>query len=233
MTICFRKSAGLLILACLTGATLQLSGATIYDNSVNDLNLRFNPGTFQVGNEITLAGSERILTNFSFEFWGTNTASPGNVTFAGSVMAEVRFYLNDGTNFNGYATPGTMFYDSGLFAVTTPTARSTFNFTAPSDFGGGLLIPASTITWTVQFSGMGGTDSVGLDLYSPPVVGSNFSDYWENQGNGWALKTNSLSSSMSFASRFEATVPEPSALALSLLGGFGLFIAAGRLRRKR
>jgi hypothetical protein len=227
-----RKSAGLVFLALFAGATQQLSAAVIYDNSANDLSLRFNPGTYQVGNEINLAGTERSLTNFSFEFWGTNTASPGNITFAGSVKAEVRFYLNNGPTFNGYATPGTMFYDSGLFAVSTPTARSTFVFNS-SDFGGGLFIPGNSLTWTVTFSGMGATDSVGLDLYSPSTVGSDFSDYWENQGSGWALRTNSLSSSMTFGSHFEAAVPEPSSITLSILGGVGLFVALRRMRRKQ
>jgi hypothetical protein len=214
------------------GATQQLSAATIYDNSVNDRLLRFNPGTFEVGNEINFAGTERSLTNFSFEFWGTNTASPANISFAGSVRAEVRFYLNDGAPFNSYATPGTMFYDSGLVLIGGPTARSTLVFDI-SDFGGGLFLPGNTITWTVQFSGMGGTDSVGLDLYSPAVVGTDFSDYWENQGSGWALRTNSLSSSMEFGTRFEATVPEPSSITLSILGGVGLFVAVGRMRRRQ
>jgi len=231
-----RKSASLAGLVLLVSASQQLFGATIYDNSTSDLNTRFNPGTFQVGNEINFVGSERHITNFSFEFWGTNTASPGNTTFAGSVFAEVRFYLNNGTNFNGYATPGTMFYDSGLFAVTTPTDRSTFVFSGASDFlGGGVFIPgsATNFTWTVQFSGMGGTDSVGLDLYGPPAIGSNFSDYWENQGSGWALKTNALSSTMSFGARLQADVPEPSSITISILGGVGLFLALGRLRRKQ
>ena len=110
-----RKSAGLVLLALFAGSTPQLS-AVIYDNSVHDLTNRFNPGTFQVGNEINLAGTERQLTAFSFEYRGTNTAD--NLSFAGSVKAEVRFYLNDGAPYHGYATPGTMFYDSGLFAIT-------------------------------------------------------------------------------------------------------------------
>jgi hypothetical protein len=230
-----RKSAGLVFLALFAGATPQLSAAVIYDNSVHDLTNRFNPGTFQVGNEINLAGTERQLTAFSFEYWGTNTALPDNSTFAGSVKAEVRFYLNDGAPYHGYATPGTMFYDSGLFAIGGPTARSTLNFNS-SDFASGWLtpgtgvIPGDSITWTVTFSGMGVTDSVGLDLYGPATVGSNFDDYWINSA-GWQLQTNSLGSE--FATRFQAVVPEPSSITLSILGGIGLFVALGRMRRKQ
>src|SRR5712691_8015962 len=115
MTKQSRASLGCLVTATISFLCLTAGAATIYDNSVNDLFTRFNPGTSQVGDEIGLAGTERFLTNFSFEFWGTNTASPGNVTFAGSVSARVSFYLNDGPLFNGYPTPGTMFFDSGLF----------------------------------------------------------------------------------------------------------------------
>jgi hypothetical protein len=109
-----------------------------------------------------------------------------------------------------------MFYDSGLFAVSSPTARNTFVFTAGSDFPtGGLFIPGNEMTWSVQFSGMGANDEVGVDIYSPPVVGGNYPDYWQNSGSGWSLMTNSVA--MNFASYMEA-VPEPSGVALTFLG---------------
>src|SRR5436190_7829196 len=98
----------------LAGAALLLaisaSADPIYRNSTNDLVIRFDPGTYQVGDEILFTNSPMptYITNFSFEYWGTNTLSPSE--FAGSVQAEVRFYLNNGPLFNGYATPGTMFY---------------------------------------------------------------------------------------------------------------------------
>lgn len=211
---------------------LMAQPVTIFDNSAlgSDLHLRFDPGTLQVGDEINLAGTERNLTYFSFEYWGTASG----LSFAGPVQAEVRFYQNTGpTTFNGYFTPdATPFYDSLLFSVPSPTARSTFIFTAGSDFPiGGLNLASSDITWTVQFSGMGAGDAVGVDLYSPPVVGSevgSFGDYWQYNG-GWSLLTNSLGP-MDFGAFMQAT-PEPSSLALSILGGVGLLIAMRRFRR--
>ena len=99
----------------------------------------------------------------------------------------------DGPLFNGYSTPGTSFYDSGLFSVGSPTPRSTFVFTAGSDFAaGGLYVPSSDITWSVQFTGLGTGDDLGVDIYSPPTVGSDFPDWWENTGSGWTLNTNNL-----------------------------------------
>jgi hypothetical protein len=211
-----------------------LRAATIFDNSLNDLSVRFNPGTKEVGDEIILAGTERYLTGFSFEYWGTNTANP--TTFAGAVQAQVKFYRNNGTPFNGYPTPDNAFYDSGLFSLDSlTTARRTEVFTV-ADFPGGvpLFIPTSHMTWSVQFSGMGGTDTVGVDIYSPPTVGSDYPDYWQNNGTtfspSWVLLTNTVP--MDFAARFTAIIPEPSAVTLSIMGGLGLLTLARRLRRK-
>jgi hypothetical protein len=221
------------------GLTLPLlAQTTIYNNSTNDLTLAFNPGTSEIGNEIILGGTERYLTDFSFEYWGLSS-NPSS--FAGHITAEVRFYLNNGLPFNGYATPSsTPFYDS-TFAVPAPTARGTFVFSA-ADFlafnpssGGGLFLPASDFTWTVQFQGMGLGDSVGTDLYGPPTVGANFGDFWQKIGTSWFLMNNSQSPPYaSFAADMMAVavIPEPSTLALSVLGGLGLLILGRRLGRK-
>jgi hypothetical protein len=185
-----------------------LSATDIYSNTNNDSLVRLDPGILEVGDEIILkAGStERYLTNFSFEFWGTNTANP--YAFSQLVEASVRFYLNDGLPFNGYPTPGTQFYDSGWFHID-PTERSTMNF-GFSDFCTGLYLPVvSNMTWSVQFRGMGPTDSAGVDIYSPPGTGQSYPDYWKNDG-GWRLVTNTLplmttNLPMDFAARMQAS----------------------------
>jgi hypothetical protein len=213
---------------------LSLTAATIFDNSVHDLSTRLNPGTTEVGDEILLAGSERYLTNFSFEYWGTNTAAAGNTPFSGSVEARVRFYENNGLLFNGYSAPGTSFYDSGWFSIGSPTARNTFEFRPGADGipTAGLFVPVSDMTWSVQFRGLGATDQAGVDLYSPSTVGQDFPDYWQFSGGSWELMTNSVS--MDFGALFEASltgVPEPSTLALLGLGGLTLLAAVRRTRR--
>ena len=178
-----------------------LADSWIYDNSVNDLVTRFNPGTLEVGDQIWLDGTERYLTYFDFEYWGVNTTHPAS--FSGPVEARVRFYENDGPLFNGYAAPGTIFYDSGWFGIPGPTPRSTLFFTAESDFpSDGLFIPADEMTWSVEFRGMGAGDSVGVDLYSPPVIGGSYPDYWEKDGS-WTLLTNSVP--MDFGARMFAS----------------------------
>lgn len=165
----------------------------VYDNSVNDLLTRFDPGTNEVGNEIILADAARYLTEFSFEFWSTNES--GASTLAGTnVTVRLRFYANDGTNFNGYATPDTLLYDSGEFWLgpgTTPRSVLVYN---ELDFGVYAVYPLVTalptnFTWTVQFSGLGETDRVGVDLFSPAVNGQSYGDYWwRTNGGGWELR---------------------------------------------
>src|ERR1035438_2771528 len=117
------------------GIGAPLRATIIFNNSVHDETNRFDPGTTEVGDEIILQGPERYLTNFSFEFWGTNSisSSSNSTSFNGSVSARVRFYQNNGPLFNGYRTPGTNFYDSDWFPIPHPTPRSTENFSIRSE----------------------------------------------------------------------------------------------------
>lgn len=183
---------------------LPLRATTIFDNTINDLTSTFEPGTLEVGDEIILTNyPARYLTNFSFEFWGTNDANP--FAFSATVQARVRFYQNNGAVFNGYTAPGTNFYDSGWFTIN-PTPRSTMIFSG-ADFCTGLYMPVvSNMTWSVQFQGMGWTDHVGVDLYSPPGVGQDYPDYWENDGGAWNLKSNSTGAGkVDFAAKMQAS----------------------------
>jgi hypothetical protein len=193
---------------------------TVFDNSVNDIRTRFNPGTYEVGDQIVLAGHARYLTNFSFEYWGTNTAAADNPLFSGLVQARVRFYKNDGPPFNDYASPGTCLWSSPWFAIF-PTARNVLVFHAGLDFpASGIYLPSSEMTWTIQFQGMGATDIAGIDFYSPAVSGADYPDYWQrSSGMGdWTLMTNSVPTD--FAARMEATlVPEPAIPFVALVRG--------------
>ena len=213
-----------------------LQGEVIYDNSKNDLLARYSPGEVEIGDEILLDGTARFLTYFSFEWWGTS--DDPNI-FAGEVEARVRFYKNNGPDYHSpagdFPTPGEVFYDSGWFGEFGPTPRATFIFTPGMDFPlGGLWIPVNRMTWSVQFRGMGLGDALGVDIYCPPVVGANPNDYWENDPvRGWRLLINPYApnNQMNFAAYMEA-VPEPSGMALLLLGGLGLMAQARRQRRK-
>ena len=209
--LCRKVTLGLAATALVVG--FNTSAVTIYDNSVNDLATRFDPGLLEIGDEIILANSERYLTSFAFEYWALNNGTEIGTLDIG---VRVRFYLNDGPEFNGYATPGTTFFDTDWLDsfITTPTNRATLNFDQ-SDFAAGwlggpasLMPVTSNFTWSVQFRNMDVDDTVGVDLFNPPIVGQAINDYWEYNGTSWSLMTNTVP--MNFAARFDAVVPEPS-----------------------
>lgn len=207
-TLCFSAIAAALTFVHAAKADI------VYQNTTGDLSTIFNPDTLEVGDEIILAGGGRSLTNFTFQY----TLSGGSAT------AQLRFYNNDGTPFNGYNTPETMFFDSGTFSIGSGTHTLIFD----ADFGAGLLLPDS-FTWSVQFSNVGVGETAGLDLFNPPTVGNNYNDYWENDGGVWTLKETTNGVPINFGAQVEV-VPEPSTMALGLLG---CAMGWGFLRRNR
>jgi subtilisin-like proprotein convertase family protein len=144
--------------------------AFVYDNLTNTLGLILDPGLAEVGNQVTLTGTERYPTRFSLEYWGTNVSQP---SFAGAVTARVRFYDNDGPTVSpGRASPGTILYDSGPISIAATKTGSlvldNFQLNAATPLQG--ILPES-FTWTVRFEGLGNQDAAGLTLYGPPVEG--------------------------------------------------------------
>ncbi|MCX6896589.1 MAG: hypothetical protein NTZ16_14065 [Verrucomicrobia bacterium] len=187
--------AALLFAACSATATV------VYDNASNDLGVNFNPGTNEIGDEVVLAGTDRYVTNFIFQYYATN--------LVGNEEIRVRFYKNDGPpSSSGPLTPGTVFYDSGFFNIgafgSTPRATLVFDRTTLQQYNGNDILAPDSFTWSVQFKNMGAGGSFGETLYNPPTVGQNYNDYWDNTGIEWQLKTN-LSTAISFAARIEAT----------------------------
>lgn len=202
------------------GALQHPTHATVvYQNTTGDLNLFLGAGLFEVGDEIILGPGGSSVTNFTFQY--SLTALSGNE------QARVRFYKNDGALFNGFATPGSVVFDSGNFNIAAfGTGAHTLRF--DTDFGSGLLVP-NDFTWSVQFAGIETNESAGPALFNPVTVGGNYNDYWDKGTNGWELKQ-WQGNPMNFAARFEA-VPEPSTLALGLIGGAAALILSRRNKR--
>jgi len=189
---------GALLLFLAAGVCQQSRADLVYDNSSTDLAVRFNPGTNEVGDEIVLTttNSSRYVTNFIFEYYGTG--------FSGNEQARLRFYRNDGTNSpSGPPVPNTVIYDSGFFPIG-PTPRATLIFTRENSQLN-VFVPDS-FTWSVQFAGIDPEESVGMgvDLYSPPTVGSSYDDYWDCDASGWHLRNHPVYP-MNFAARVQAS----------------------------
>ena len=209
------RAASLLIAASALFLAHAAQAEIVYQNATGDLATILNPGTFEVGDEIILAGSGRAITNFTFQY----TAS---FSGPGTRQAQLRFYNNNGLVTNGFNAPGTMFFNSGLFPIGGGT--NTLIFEAGNDFPAGGQLAPDHFTWSVQFSGLTGGDTAGPNLFNPVTVGTNYNDYWDYNGSAWTLRQSTNGVPINFAARIEA-VPEPSIIALGVLGcvlGWGL-----------
>jgi hypothetical protein len=199
----------------------------VYDNTSNDLVTRFDPGLFEVGDQVILGGADRSITNFTLEYYGTSAFPP---LFGGNVEVKVAFYANDGDVFNGYASPNTLLWESTWFPLLSATPRNNLVYSAGVDMPAEGVSVSDSFTWSIQFRGLGAGDSAGVDIFSPPTIGQNYPDYWQKSDTGWALLTNTVP--MDFAARMEAaTIPEPTTLTLTVLGGFGLLFLSRRFRK--
>jgi MYXO-CTERM domain-containing protein len=216
-------------------------GDTLYQNTANPagqvMNLNNNQ---QVGEQIWLGPTvPEYLTNFSFQYY-----SPVSV-YSGNVQMDVRLYANDGTPFNGYATPSSILFDSGNFALPTTwsvagTNSATVVFqlsdllsgTIPLDQN--LSLPTN-FTFSVTVSGLSGSDEVGLPIFGQtPQVGWNAGDYWYDVSGNWQLLTNSAGP-IAFGSQFlgqTTPTPEPTVLCLGALGAAALMVIARRRQRR-
>lgn len=129
---------------------------TIYDNTTGSPTVGVSaPEGFQFGDQITLAGTDRIVTEFDFI---VARADP-DPTGAGP-LGWVRFFANDGAG----GDPGTLLYDSGLITFILGTNAVT---------GLSVAVP-DTFTWTISIAQRFFYDPiVGLQMFDPPSIGSS------------------------------------------------------------
>jgi len=201
----------------------------------------YNDSTIDTGNSLTLLngvtlGDEILMgpaspsysvTAFSFEVY-----SP-DATFSGDVQMDVSLLPNTGTTYNGYPTPNiaTPLYNSGFFTLPTPL---TFNDSDVGTVNFDLSLSPVTVpqdfTMAVEVTGLAGGDSVGIELFDPATTGSNYGDYWLNNGS-WELLNGS--SPTAFGAQVDGTAtPEPSPLSLSAVSA-ALLLGLNWLRRRR
>jgi hypothetical protein len=200
----------LAVLVSMAALTVTIQAASIaYDNSTTSLGV-FYGTTNEFGDQIKLAGNplERNITTFKFEYYLAHGAS-------GDERGILRLYDNTGQQ----GSPGTLLFQSDLFSL-----RPGYN-TMVGD-GLNIFAPSDNITWTVEFSGVTGNEIVGLTFYDPPTVGSSFDDFWEKTGDTWVLKRFSadVDGTISNFGAQVTAVPEPSTIALGLLGAAALLL---------
>ncbi|MBN06834.1 MAG: hypothetical protein CMM45_03260, partial [Rhodospirillaceae bacterium] len=145
------------------------SGEIVFNNTGSTTGAYFAT-TKEFGDQVELGLNNRLIDSLSFEYFGDFTAD-------GDETAIARIYANDGDSTGAANKPGTLLYESDSFTIAPG-----FN----SVMIGGLLLEATdSITWTVDFNGVGDVEGnrAGLIFYNPPSVGSSDDDFWVNNSN--------------------------------------------------
>ena len=92
----------------------------------------------------------------------------------------------------------------------------------------------SEFTFSVIVTGLLEGDTFGLYLNDPPSVGTVYNDYWYNNNGGPWQDLSFADGTNNFALELDGSptpAPEPTAIAISLLSGAGLLLAARRRRQ--
>lgn len=233
----------------LAAAVLPALGAdtVIYDNTSNRSDRwvsnrsPINNRQIEIGDEISLAGTARVVTSFVFEYFGDIV--PGTGTGANAV---VRFYANDGalhTPSSGSAAtmPNSLLWESAPIAVAGNQVFNEVTLTVPN-----IVVP-DKITWSIQFNGLTGANGnqAGVTISDPVTVGAvlptsngsfllgSYSDYWgktdPTKADSWALFVIPPNRA-NFHAKLTA-VPEPGSVALGSVAGVFLMLAWRRNSR--
>jgi len=175
---------------------------------LNELN---SPGA-QIGDQVTLDGTDRILT-------GAQMAVRGQVDDI-ALRITLRLYAQDGPE----DSPGTLLYESEAIPETVHAAGSLIDFSLPS-----ILAP-DTLTWTLQFDG-GAPWVIGIVNHDPVSIGSSPNHGWiKYQGEPFRKTFPAFGEGRRFVARFQA-VPEPASLFLLVVWATGTVIWYGTRRR--
>ena len=143
----------------------------VYNNS-SSYSGSFFPSTQEFGDQVfPVYGTNTLITEIQLEYFGNLTPAPGKT-------GRVRLYANDGVN----GAPGTLLFVGSAFTLRAGyNSIRVFNFETPAPSDG-------SVTWTVQFSGLDGSEQAGLDIYETPTLGLSPNDFWrKDQSGGWNL----------------------------------------------
>ncbi len=187
------------LLCLLAGAPARALPVVIYSNTTTDTGtaLLYGGGPFtQLGDEISLAGTDRAATSATVQFF--------NAGLAGNFDATLRLF-NRGAPVGSQIGPD--FVQTAIFAPAGDILNVSFVLPV-------LLVPDSLI-FTVQVGNQSpGVDIVGLDLFEPPTAGSSDNTFAiANNGSGF-VQVGTGGNNVFFDL---AAVPEPSTFAVGAL----------------
>jgi len=184
-------SAGLLLL------TAPLHAAIVYSNTTADTGdtlVYAANGFTQIGDQIQLAGTARVATSATVQFFSDG--------LAGTFDATLRLF-NVGSPVGAQIGPN--FIQTGIAAPANDVLNVTF--TLPN-----ILVPDSLI-FTVSVANLSaGVDIAGVDMFEPPFPGSSDNTFAiANNGSGF-VQTGTQNENVFF--ELQANTPEPSTFVL-------------------
>lgn len=144
--------------------------SVVYNNTTTYLHTYENE-TREYGDQIHLAGTARVATDFYVGLFGDFTGGGGR-------EAIIRFYANDRPYDTYRQQPSTVLWESGYFPLE---AGLQLKHLAVSTAGNEVVVP-DIFTFTVEFRGLGEGESAGMLLYGPPTRGSSFNEFWVRTG---------------------------------------------------
>ena len=189
------------------------------------------PRGYEFGDQIALPSEGYSFTGLTFDYY--------SASLGGSMNLNI--YANDGAVISGAASPGTKLLSVPGIGISSGVNTATFDYAPYVAQYGALNLPKD-FTVTVSFSGadtladkgwvIGGAESaVGRPHLN---VGQSGGDFWQKTGAGssdWALRSLNGAQEANFKMSITATVPEPTTVALGVVGA--AFVGAAALRRNR
>jgi len=186
-------------------APIALHASAVYSNTTTDTGgtVFYSTGPYvQIGDNITLAGTERSANSATAEFFDGGTGS-------GTFDATLRF-------FNAGSPVGAQI---GAFTVTG-TAITSGNVVDVTWNLGGLVLPTNVI-FTISESNVASGLDLGFTLFEPPTVGSSSNQFYIVSTNGTtysqASQGNNQDNLFFFLDASPVSVPEPGTMVLTLL----------------
>lgn len=209
-----RTTSHLLLIACLTIATVPAIAQTVYTNG--PINGNFDAFTvnfgFIVSDTFNVTNNNTTLTGFSFGAW----------LLPGDTLTSVELSIT--SNEEG----GTTFFDNTINFTQSGCVTNQYGFNVCTETGniaGGPTLNAGTYWLNLQNASVPGGDPVYWDANSGPSIASENSEGSIPSEAFTVLGTSTTTST----STSTTSVPEPGSI---LLVGSGILSLAGLVRRR-
>ena len=186
---------------------------------------------YEYGDAIVLPSEGYSFTGLTFDYY--------SASLGGSMNLNI--YANDGAVISGVASPGSKLLSIPGIGISSGVNTATFDYAPYVAQYGALKLPKN-FTVSVSFSGATAAADKGLivggiesTVGQPHLnVGQSGNEFWQKTGPGgsdWALRQLGAAQDANFKMSVTANVPEPTTVALGVVGA--AFLGASALRRNR